>query len=372
MFIDRLSLYNFRNYVSLDIEFPNGMNILVGPNAQGKSAVLEALYVLATSKSHRTSKDAELIRLDQENARVFADVKRVERPDVELEVLFSRMEKKSVRINRVKRPKISDLVGQLNAVIFSIVDIEMVKGEPSARRRFLNLEISQISPQYIYNLARYKRVLEHRNKLLKDAKINRGVMGSLPAWDEQLAHYGAPLVEKRYEFVNRLSEIAGPVYRQLSAGKEELSVIYEPNLDLQGARTSEEIAKIYLQKMARSREHEIIRGATLSGPHRDDMAFMVDKLDVRSFGSQGQQRTAALAVKLAEIELIEEQIGESPIALLDDVTAELDDERRRHVFDLTFGRCQTFVTTATLKDLDDEVVAQSNIFDVKAGVITGR
>jgi DNA replication and repair protein RecF len=314
----------------------------------------------------------DLIRLDQEACRVFADVKREERPDVELEILLSRTEKKSIRVNRVKRPKIGDLVGQLNAVIFSIVDIEMVKGEPSERRRFLNLEISQISPQYIYNYARYKKVLEQRNKVLKDAKNRIGDLSMLGVLDQQLVAYGSVLTEKRLIFSRRLSEIAGPIYEQLSAGREKLVVQYQPNLDVKDAQSQEDIHSAFAQKLAKSRDNELVRGTTTSGPHRDDLSFVVNGLEVRNFGSQGQQRTAALAVKLAEIQLIEESAGEAPIALLDDVTAELDEERRAHVFDLTFGRCQTFVTTTTLKDLDQSVVSQSNIFSVEAGEITRK
>lgn len=369
MRITKLHLTNYRNYADDSVEPDGGMNIFIGQNGQGKSALLEAAYLLATSKSHRTSRDSDLIRIGQDWARVSGEVDREERGEVILEITLARNEKKRIRINRVKHDKIGDIVGQLNAVIFSSADLDMVKGEPSHRRRFLNLEISQVSPQYVYALGRYKRVLEQRNNVVREAKIGRTNIRSLAVWDEQLVSYGAVMLEKRLVFIRRLSEIAEPIYSRLADGTETLEIKYEPNVKLNEPGSAEAVKSAFEKQLAAARDHDLARGTTTKGPHRDDMTFKVNDMDVRYFGSQGQQRSVALAVKLAEIGLVEEMVGEPPVVLLDDVGAELDAERRAKVFDLTFGRCQTFVTATSLKDLPDEVVEKSSIFKVVSGTV---
>jgi DNA replication and repair protein RecF len=369
MRITKLHLTNFRNYVDDALEPGESMNIFIGPNGQGKSAILEAAYVLATSKSHRTTRDSDMIRVGVDWARISAEVDREQREEVILEITLSRNEKKNVRINKVKHEKVGDIVGQLNAVIFSSADIDMVKSDPSHRRRFLNLEISQVSPQYVYAFGRYKRVLEQRNIVLKDAKYGRGNGKALDVWDEQLVAYGSSMIEKRLVFVNRLSEMAEPIYNQLSGGTENLELAYESNVSINEPKSLDDIRESFKNQLLSARDHDLARGSTTKGPHRDEISFKVNGMDVRYYGSQGQQRSVALAVKLAEIGLIEEMVGEPPVALLDDVTAELDEQRRIQVFDLTMGRCQTFVTTTSLRELPQEVVEKSNIFTVASGTV---
>lgn len=369
MRIDTLSLTDFRNYESLELHPSDGVNVLIGPNAQGKSAVIEAVYMLATSKSHRTNRDADTIRIGTSFARACAEVDRSARNEVSVEIVISKTEKKSVKIDKVKHPKIGDLVGQLNAVVFSSLDIDMVRGEPSLRRRFLNLEISQTSPQYVYSLGRFRRVLEQRNELLKEIKVSGASTSGLDVWDSQLASYGAAVTAKREEFVRFLSESAARIYSVLTNDSEQLAVAYKSSMN-GGGETDAEIAERYAQTLAARREQDIARGITSVGPHRDDLSLGIGGVSVREFASQGQQRSVAVALKLAEIELMEQAAGEAPVLLLDDVTAELDDSRRAKVFELTRGRCQTFVTTTRLAELDPQVAATSTVFEVRSGKVT--
>lgn len=343
----------------------------MGRNAQGKSAVLEAIYLLATSKSHRTSRDMDMIKLGEGSSRVVAEVGRLVRNDVSVEVDLSKLDKKTVKINTVKHPKIGDVVGQLNAVIFSDCDIEMVRSEPSCRRRFLNLEISQISPQYVYALGRYKRVLEQRNNLLREIKAGQASVAGLDVWDGQLATYGATVTAKRAEFVKFLASAAAEIYAVLTDQSEQLAVSYKPNLDIADNASEEEIVKEHAQVLVGKRDLDIGRATTSSGPHRDDIAIAVNQLAAREFASQGQQRTAAIALKLAEIRLIREAAGESPVVLLDDVMAELDETRRRRILDSTEG-CQTIITTTHISDVNPTVIENAAVFDVEAGKVTRR
>jgi DNA replication and repair protein RecF len=274
-----------------------------------------------------------------------------------------------IKINHAKHEKVGDLVGQLNVVIFSSVDVDMVKGEPSHRRRFMNLEISQVSPQYVYALGRYKRVLEQRNSVIKEAKVGKGNGKSIDVWDDQLAGYGSIMMEKRLVFIRRLSEMSEPIYDQLSGGRENLLISYEPSVKLNTPSSLEEIRDIFTRELQRSREHDLARGTTTKGPHRDDISFKINGLDIRNYGSQGQQRSAALSMKLAEIGIIEEMVGESPVTLLDDVGAELDEQRREQVFALTLGRCQILVTATSTSELPADAVRLSKVFNVTAGVV---
>lgn len=372
MRITNIHLINFRNYMDDSVQPGPGMNIFVGQNGQGKTALLEAAYALATSKSHRTSRDSDLIRLGIDWARITAEVDREEREEVILELTLSRNEKKTVRINKVKHEKVGDIVGQLNAVIFSAADLDMIKLDPSHRRRFLNLEISQVSPQYVYAFGRYKRVLDQRNSALKELRYGGGNGRSIDVWDDQLVVYGSSMIEKRLVFVRRLAEIAEPIYNRLSGGQESLQVAYEPSVKLDDPKNLDDIKKIFEEQVKRARENDIFRKTTTRGPHRDDISFKVNGMEVRAYGSQGQQRSVALAIKLAEITLVEEMVGEPPVALLDDVGAELDEQRRRQVFDLTFGRCQTLVTATSLNELPDEIVEKADIFEVDSGTVKKR
>lgn len=312
----------------------------------------------------------DMVRLGDASARVLAEVGRSARNDLTLEIDLSRTEKKSVKINTVRHPKIGDVVGQLNAVIFSDSDIDMVRGEPSKRRRFLNLEISQISPQYVFSLGRYKRVLDQRNNLLREIKMGHASSSGLEEWDSQLVQYGSTVTAKRAEFVRFLAGVAAEVYGTLTEEAETFSVSYKPNVGA-GDMTEQDIAKDFAETLAAKRELDLSRGTTHTGPHRDDLSISVNDLAAREFASQGQQRTAAIALKLAEIDLVREASGESPVVLLDDIMAELDETRRRRIFESTEG-CQTLITTTHLSDLSPSVLEKAAVFEVEAGRVSAK
>jgi DNA replication and repair protein RecF len=371
MVLQDLCLRHYRNYPVLSAAFSPTLNILVGSNAQGKTNLLEAIGLLATTKSLRGSRDQDLIAFDADLATDTGVVTREERPDITLEVSIGREQQKQVRLNGVRQTRIMDFIGQFNAVSFSNADIEVLRGEPSLRRRFLDLEISQVSPAYVYALAHYRRVHEQRNRLLKALREGgqRGFLeDSLAAWDEQLLNYGAQLVERRRRFVCDLEEKARPIHTRLTEEGETLALTYECSFPLPEG-DGEEIRSAFGQALREHRQEELRRAVSLVGPHRDDLLFQIDGRDARVYGSQGQQRTAALSTRLAEIELIRELIEEPPVCLLDDVLSELDDLRRAQIFDVTVGSCQTFLTCTSTRSLPDAVLAQARLYRVVAGSI---
>ena len=369
MHLQSLQLRHFRNYNELLLEPGTGLNILVGENAQGKSNVLEAIYLLATSKSLRASRDSEMIQDSAEMAAVEAEVVREREGEISLEMAVLPSEKKTVRINGMKRARVLDLLGQLNAVFFGALDLGIVTAEPSIRRRYLNLEISQISPKYCFDLARYKKTLEQRNRLLRDLRDRPYRDGSLDAWNEQLFRFGAPLIEKRRFFVERLSPLAEEIHHQLSDGRETLEIRYQPSIPLPEGADLLAIDQAFREEVERVGAEEIRRGMTLVGPQRDDLQFLINGADARLFGSQGQQRTVVLSLKLAEFRLMEEYVGEPPVMLLDDVMSDLDDLRKSHLLCWMQRRCQTFLTCTSLRDFPKEILADSHIYHISAGTV---
>ncbi|MCC2668101.1 MAG: replication and repair protein RecF [Armatimonadetes bacterium] len=371
MILRHLSLLEYRNYPSLQQEFSPSLNVLVGPNAQGKSNLLEAVYLLATSKSMRGSKDIELIRWDHPSALVSGQILRDKTNDTELEVALSRTEKKSLVVNTIRVTRAMDFIGQLKAVSFSISDLDVVRGEPTRRRRFLDLEISQLSPSYCHSLSYYRKITEQRNRLLKMARdrSQRGsVLETLSSWNDQLVTYGSKIVERRKQFLKQLQEFAHPVHGVLTDQQERLSVVYHPSF--KGPEDLEGIQEAYRQALSEVREEELRRQVSLIGPHRDDVVFLVNGRDIRTFGSQGQQRTVALSVKLAEVELMRDLTGEPPVCLLDDVFSELDAQRRAHIFDVTLNNCQTFLSTTDVELLPASVLKQAQLFRTREGELT--
>ncbi len=369
-----LELDNFRNYASLHIEPIGGLNIFAGRNAQGKSNLLESLYILATSKSTRAAKDAELIRFDQASARIKAEVHRDRAPDLDIELLLSHTEKKAARINGLRHTRLAEVIGQVNAVLFDSGDLEIIRGEPSVRRRFLDLEIAQTSPRYVHALGAYRKALEQRNRLLRDSRDGRmtpDTRGSLFAWNEQLAQHGARLIERRRLFLERLAAIAEDVHQTLSDKRDHLRIVYLPSFPLDDSADADAIQVRFLQALDAVAQDELMRGTTLRGPQRDDVSFTVNDQDCRAFGSQGQQRTVALSLKLAERQLIEELVGEPPLLLLDDVLSDLDDARRRLLFDLTAqAGSQTFLSCTNLRAFSKGVLERAAVYDVNSGIVT--
>jgi DNA replication and repair protein RecF len=369
-----LQLEDFRNYASLRIEPGPGLNIVFGRNAQGKSNLLEAIYILATSKSTRVSKDAEMIRFGCDHARVTADVVREKNIDTEIEMYVSLSEKKSARLGGVRHTKLAEVIGQLNAVLFESGDLEIIRGDPAHRRRFLDLEIAQTSPRYVHALGAYRKTLEQRSRLLRDLRDGRASSAArdvLPAWNSQLALHGARLIERRRQFLSRLHVLAEEIHASLSDNRDALTLSYQPSFPIDNAADESAIEGRFLEALATVDDEEAIRGVTLRGPQRDDISFAVNGQECRLFGSQGQQRTVALSLKLAERRLIEELVGEPPILLLDDVLSDLDDTRRRHLFDLVAqAGSQTFLNCTNLRPFSKAVLESAVVYSVVAGEIT--
>ena len=364
MKLDRLHLYRFRNYASQSLDFGPVANLIMGPNGQGKTNLLEAVTLLGTTKSPRASRDSEMVSWDADDARVWGEVSRAARPDVELEVRLTRDEGKRVFINKAAHPRVVDLIGQLNLVTFWVEDIEIARGDPGQRRRFLNTEICQVSPQYCYQLAGFRRVLEQRNRLLKQIAARGSGDSSLPAWNRQLVAYGAPLIERRRQFLEQLQAPAAEAHRLLTGGRERLELAYEPSFfagDAVGPR--------YEEQLAAGHDEEIRRGMTLYGPHRDDVVFRLDGRDARVYGSLGQQRSVVLSLRIAEIALVRASIGEEPVVLMDDIFAELDRSRVARLLEQVLpGRQSIFVTTEAerLPGID---MTQARCFAVHAGSV---
>ena len=370
MRITQLNLYNFRNYAELSIAPGPGLNVLLGRNAQGKTSLLEAIYLIAIARSWRAGRDSELIHWGTEHARVSAEVAREQQNDIEIEVALSRSEKKRIAINTVRQTKLADLVGQANVLLIEPHDEEIVRGDPRARRRFLNLEISQVQPLYCHLLVSYRKVLEQRNRLLRDLQGRGARDGVLDAWDEQFVNYGSKILDRRLAFVRQIADLARVIHAQITDGSEQLETKYASSTDLDGATTTAELSERLCSRLKKLRGEEIKRGMTLVGPQRDDLVFTVNGADARTYGSHGQQRTIALSLRLAELEVMEETAKEPPIVLLDDVMTDLDEERRAHVFEMTRARCQTFITATTRRVFDPEFLTGSRIYSVSEGRVT--
>jgi recF protein len=374
MRLTNLRLRAFRNYADLDYDPGAGLNILVGENAQGKSNLLEAVQLLATTKSLRASRDSEMVlQLDgkpAETAHVTAEVVREREGDVTLDLIIFPNDHKSVKVNGAKRPRVVDLLGQLNAVYFGSIDLAIVNADPSVRRRYLNMEIAQVSPKYVYDLASYKKSLEQRNRLLRDLRERPVRESGLEAWDAQLAHYGAPIIAKRRFFVERLAPLADEIHQELTYGKERLELSYLPSVPLPATEDSAAMEEAFLSAIEKVKSDELRRGTTLVGPQRDDMRFSINGMDARIFGSQGQQRTVTLSLKLAEYRLVEEYVGESPVMLLDDVMSDLDDSRRSHLLAWIEGRGQTFLTCTNLNAFGEKLLATAEVRYVSAGCLS--
>ncbi|ENH98454.1 recombination protein F [Gracilibacillus halophilus YIM-C55.5] len=369
MHIQQLDLTHFRNYQHLTIRFDDKVNVIIGENAQGKTNVMEAIYVLAFSKSHRTTKDKELIQWNENYAKIEGKISK-RKQSFPLEISLSNKGKKA-KLNHLEQRKLSDYIGALNIVMFAPEDLTLVKGSPQIRRRFIDMEIGQIQPVYMYHLGQYIKILKQRNHLLKDLQRNGQTDRTmLRVLTEQLIEHAVVILQKRFVFLKSLRKWAQDIHSSISRGKEQLDIQYQPTIDVLEDTKQEKIVTIFQTHFERMEQREIDRGTTLIGPHRDDLYFYVNQQNVQTFGSQGQQRTTALSLKLAEIELIYQEVGEYPILLLDDVLSELDDHRQSHLLDTIEGKVQTFVTTTSVDGIDHRTLDKAEIFRVENGQIT--
>ena len=355
MFIKQLSLYKFRNINSAKISPVPGINIFYGANGAGKTNILEAVYFCAVSRSQRTSADGELIMFGEPEAHIQTLIDNDGRTD-KIDAHLKRFGKKGVAVNGVPVKKLNELYGTLYAVIFSHEDLKLLKASPGERRRFIDMELCQLSGVYYYNLSRYYKVLKERNNLLKSIhqKTNDE---TLSVWDAQLVEYGAKIIAKREEYVQTLNEAAGSVHKLLTG--ETLRTVYEPNVP----------AAYFESKLQKARSRDIQQGNTSVGPHRDDLTFLLnDTLDAKIFGSQGQQRTVALSLKLSEIQIIKQEKLTTPVLLLDDVLSELDSARQTAVLDNIFGT-QIILTCTGVEHMLDEYAGKGKVFMVENGAV---
>jgi DNA replication and repair protein RecF len=369
MRVERLELRQFRNIEALSVDCPEELHLFVGPNAQGKTNILESLYLLSIGKSHRTRKDREMIRWEWEAARIQARVRQRSRVD-RLEIRLSAKGKKVIK-NGLEQRKLSEYIGTLTAVLFAPEDLTIVKGSPQVRRRFIDMELGQVSPWYIHQLTRYNHLLAQRNQLLKDlAKSRHPTWALLDVMDEQLIDLSTHLWIKRMVFVDQLTRWAKAVHAAITQERETLQIAYQPSLSLEESTDRKAMAEAMAAAIKRIRKQEVGRGTTLIGPHRDDLKLMVNGADLHRYGSQGQQRTAALSLKLAEIEWIHSETGTYPILLLDDVLSELDDARKTHLLEAIRGKVQTFVTATGLDGIDEVTLQRARIYRVRQGSIS--
>lgn len=356
MILKFIELKNFRNYEDLDLKFDSGTNILFGDNAQGKTNILEAAYVSGTTKSHKGSRDKDMIRFGEDESHIRTIVEK-QGKEYQLDIHLKKNRSKGIAINKVPIKKASELFGILNMVFFSPEDLNIIKNGPSERRRFLDAEICQLDKIYLSDLTRYNKILMQRNRLLKDMQHQPQLMETLPVWDMQLVEYGKRLIRRRRQFVEELSEIVTGIHRNISGKREELVLRYEPNID----------AEFLEDELNRVREKDRKYAQTSVGPHRDDISFFIRGVDIRKFGSQGQQRTSALSLKLSEIELVRQTIHDTPVLLLDDVLSELDSNRQNYLLN-SIHDIQTMITCTGL----DEFVRNRFQIDKVFHVIDGH
>ncbi len=331
MEIERLKLKSFRNYEALDISFGPQINILHGDNAQGKSNLLEALYTCGTSRSYRGCPDRDMIRNGDDYGHLemtAAD----EHSRITVDIHLKQTEKKGIAVNKIPIRRVSELIGAVKFIVFSPEDLSLIKGGPNLRRSYLNMEIAQINSLYLTEYARYKHVLTQRNRLLKDIKKDQKLISTLDVWDEQLILYGCSIIKERTRFINELQPIIKEKQSLLTDGLEEAVIDYRPSV------TEEEMRNHF----RRYRDRDLYMMSTTAGPHRDDFSILINGYDVKQYGSQGQKKTAALSLKLSEIDLIG-KMDEKPVLLLDDVFSELDRKRQTDLMRM-IGGYQTFIT----------------------------
>lgn len=369
MILKSLRLKHYRNYDQVELETRSKVNLFIGPNAQGKTNLLESIYVMALTKSHRTTKDRELIQWNEEATHLHGLIER-KYGDCQLDLSLSHQGKKA-KINGLEQKKLSNFVGAFNVVMFAPEDLEIVKGSPSVRRRFLDMEIAQVQPAYLHHLLQYQKILVQRNNLLKQLQSKGGKLDEamMDVWNGQLADHGSKIMKKREAFIYKLLKWAEQIHSGITNGREQLRIVYTPSLDTDSSQDQAMLFNQFMVKLSHVKEQEIRRGATLVGPHRDDLAFYINDKEVQTFGSQGQQRTTALSLKLAEIELMNEEVGEYPVLLLDDVLSELDQFRQTQLIETFQSRVQTFITTTGIESVHLDRLDDVCIYDVLEGSV---
>ncbi|MCB7319390.1 DNA replication/repair protein RecF [Lacrimispora sp. 210928-DFI.3.58] len=360
MIIESIELKNYRNYEELHMELNQGTNILYGDNAQGKTNVLESVYVCCTSKSHKSAKDRDIIRFGEEEAHLRLQIRKGDVP-CRIDVHLKKNKPKGIAINGIPIRKASELFGVANVVFFSPEDLNIIKNGPSERRRFIDMELCQLNKLYVHSLVQYNRALLQRNKLLKELTFRPEYEETLDVWDMQLVHYGKEVISLRRSFISQLNDIIRGIHDKLSGQKEELLILYDPDTE----------EKDFAEALRRNRIQDMKQKTTLTGPHRDDISFIVNGIDIRRFGSQGQQRTAALSLKLSELELVKSLSRDDPVLLLDDVLSELDGSRQNQLLSAICD-IQTMITCTGLDDFVSNRFHIDKVFKVTDGKVVSE
>ena len=331
MKLTNLQLQNFRNYESVQLEFTDGVHVFIGENAQGKTNLMESIYALAMTKSHRTTNDKELIGW---------------------------------------KKRLSSYLGNLNVILFAPENLTLVKGSPQNRRKFVDMELGQMSSLYLYDLVEYNRVLKQRNTYLKQLAIKKKQPDEyLEVLSEMLSELASKIVFHRLDFMKQLEALAIPIHDQLSLGREKFSVSYQATIPLEDGLTASQMKEIYIDQFKKNQTREADQATTLIGPHRDDLIFYLNEVPVQTYGSQGQQRSTVLSLKLAEIELMKLSTGEYPLLLLDDVLSELDDDRQTHLIKAIENKVQTFITTTSLDGIKQQFINEPVVIPIEKGTI---
>lgn len=362
MYFKNVTLENFRNYGSMTLDFDPKLNLFLGQNAQGKTNLLESLFIMGLGKSFRTNNDKEMIAFGADWARAKALVADDSGRETSIEITYSK-EGKVIKVDGIKLDRTVDLLENVYEVIFSPDDLKIIKDGPDNRRRFLDRELCQIKPVYYSDLGSYKKVLKQRNMLLRQ---NCSDMALFEVFDESLADYGTRLVEERHVFVQRIEEISKKIHRDISGGKEELFVSYETKISLDPSMSRAERKEEYKNLLKKNFESDLYKGYTGFGPHKDDLKIEIDGIDIRLYGSQGQQRTASLSLKLAEIGLIKSETGKNAVLLLDDVLSELDQSRQRYLIE-SMSDVQIFITATGIEDKLMAMLPKGKSFFVSSG-----
>lgn len=363
MIIKKITFRDYRNFKEETIEFSPGVNIITGENAQGKTNLIEGIYMTSVGKSFRTSKDRDMIMFGADYCSISADFSDTDTEHVE--IVISKDGKKAAKIDGRKISKTSELLGNIICVAFTPDDLKIVKEDPSKRRDFIDRELARISLSYFDDLKKYRRALTQRNAFLKESGVVRKNSSDLDIWDEILSVSGSRIMMKRENFIGELSDISSRIHDGITQGREELSVRYARSLNTE-ASDSEDIRKDFYEALVSERNDDIKKGFTKTGPHRDDLEILINGRNTRKFGSQGQQRTAALSLKLAEIDIIRQQTGENPILLLDDVLSELDTNRQEYMIK-TLSDIQMMITTTELSRSVLEEIEDPCVIKIKNG-----
>lgn len=357
MYIKSIDLKNYRNYEHIHIDLEKGVNIFYGENAVGKTNILESIYICSTTKSHRGNKDKEIIKFENTDAHIRLLFNKNE-IDYQIDMHLRSDKPKGIAVNGVKLKKAAELLGIMNIILFSPEDLSIIKNGPSDRRKFVDTELCQLDKVYLYNLTNYNKIINQRNNLLKDIAFHPELTDTLDIWDSQLLSLGSKIIDRRNTFIKELNDIIYNIHKNLTGNKENLVIKYVPNVTIEG----------FKDKILNNREKDIKYKLTSVGPHRDDFSFFINDNDAKKFGSQGQQRTVALSLKLSEIELIKNITGNTPILLLDDVLSELDSNRQNYLLNC-IGNIQTIITCTGLDEFINSRIKMDTIYRVRNNLL---